>query len=177
LFLVNRRSVLTEGIDDIFWRWVIARFAAAMLVEQHSSRPDHEDATELPGVALDPLLSVSLPESADRIERQPWGQDLDPPASQPSGPIRAQLGIDEQGTVDAHFIAEPLGEETCTVADDHELGSKTPDLRKLVAQLRDLLAAEDSTEVSDEDQHHRPLFPERLEADLMAVDIFEYDGS
>jgi hypothetical protein len=148
-----------------------------MLIEQHSSRPDHEDATELPGVALDPLLSVPLPESAERIEGQPRGEDLDPPASQPSGPICAQLGIDEQGPVDVHFIAETLGEQTCTVADDHELGSKTPDLRKLFAQLRDLLAAEDSTEVSDEDQHHRPLFPERSEADLMSVDIFEDDRS
>jgi uncharacterized membrane protein len=46
------------------------------------------------------------------------------------------------------------------IADDDQLGSTPADLRKRIAQLRDLLAAEDSTKVADEGEHDRLLAPE-----------------
>jgi hypothetical protein len=46
------------------------------------------------------------------------------------------------------------------VAEDDQLGAPAADLWKRVTQLRDLLAAENSTEVADEGEHYRMLVPE-----------------
>jgi hypothetical protein len=51
-----------------------------------------------------------------------------------------------------------------TIADDDQLGAAAADLRKCVTQLRDLLAAEDSTKVADEGEDHRLVTPQIAEA-------------
>jgi len=43
--------------------------------------------------------------------------------------------------------------------------------RLMFAQLRDVLAAKDSTVMTQEDQHHRMVRPKRAEANVMAVAI------
>ncbi len=50
------------------------------------------------------------------------------------------------------------------VPDHHELGTPRVNLRQRVAQLRDLLAAKDSAEVSDECEHDRTLAPQGTES-------------
>jgi hypothetical protein len=50
------------------------------------------------------------------------------------------------------------------VADDDQLGATPADLWKRVAQLRDLLAAEDSPEVADEREHDRLFAPQVSQA-------------
>jgi hypothetical protein len=45
------------------------------------------------------------------------------------------------------------------------------------AQLRDVLAAEDSPVVTEEDQNCRPLSPERAKADAVTVRIWKRDPS
>ena len=67
------------------------------------------------------------------------------------------------------------------VADDDQLGTAAADLCKRVTQLRDLLAAEDSTKVADEGEHDRLLAPEITEANGVAVriqhaDVFQAHG-
>ena len=67
------------------------------------------------------------------------------------------------------------------ITDDDQLGTTTVDFWKRVTQLRDLLAAEDSTKVADECEHDRPLAPENAEANgvpsrIQHVDVFETLG-
>jgi len=61
------------------------------------------------------------------------------------------------------------------VADDDQLGTTAADLGKCVTQLRDLLAAEDSTKVADEGEHDRLLGPQIAEANGMAIGIQHAD--
>jgi len=62
------------------------------------------------------------------------------------------------------------------VPDDHELRAARADLVEVVAQLRDLLAAEQSAEVADEDEHDRALLPERSESHPLPPPIGELDA-
>ena len=57
------------------------------------------------------------------------------------------------------------------VPDDSERGSAAVNLGHEVTQLRDLLSAEDSPEVPDEDEDGRALAPEITEAMRMACEI------
>src|SRR6185312_2140011 len=47
----------------------------------------------------------------------------------------------------------------------------------MVAQLRNVLTAEDSTPVAQEDDHCRPVRPERAQLDLIAGRVRQRDGS
>jgi hypothetical protein len=46
----------------------------------------------------------------------------------------------------------------------------------MVAQLRDVLAAEDSSIVAQENQHRGSFFPQGPEADCLAVWVYELNG-
>ena len=60
-------------------------------------------------------------------------------------------------------------------ADGGEGGAGFLDLRLVIAQLRDMVAAEDSPIVAQEDQHRGSVFPQRTEADFLAVWIREFN--
>ena len=47
----------------------------------------------------------------------------------------------------------------------------------MTAQLRDMVAAEDSSVVTQKDQHRRSLLPQRTEAGFLAVGILESNGA
>ncbi|RUA03893.1 MAG: hypothetical protein DSY88_04460 [Candidatus Poseidoniales archaeon] len=46
----------------------------------------------------------------------------------------------------------------------------------MIAQLRDMLAAEDSSIVAQEDEHRGSFFPQGPKADCLAVWIREFNG-
>jgi hypothetical protein len=147
-----------------------------MAIDELSSRPDHEHPSELPGVSLDAGLARAGSQGTQGVARKPGGEHLDPPTAQACGPIGAKLRIHQDGPIESIILTEGLSEARGTVADDHELGSAGADLVYAVAQLRDLLTAEHSAEVSDEDEDDRAVLPERSETDALSVDIFELDG-
>lgn len=62
-------------------------------------------------------------------------------------------------------------------ADSDEVGPLLLKFHLMFAQLRDVLAAEDSTVVAKEDDHGRPLGPQRSKLDRVAVGIRQRDGS
>ena len=61
-------------------------------------------------------------------------------------------------------------------ADHDQFGSPRVDLRDLVAQLRDLLTAEQSAEVSDEDEDDRLLRPKGAEPYSLSPPVGELDA-
>jgi hypothetical protein len=75
------------------------------------------------------------------------------------------LLVDEEGKIDAGFLLK----ETCVVgiaeADGCEGGALFTEGLLVFAQLRDVLAAEDSAVVAEEDEDGGIRFPERAEAD------------
>jgi len=60
-------------------------------------------------------------------------------------------------------------------SDRGERSSRLPELALVFAQLRDLLAAEDSPVVSEEDEHGGTLLPQRAEANLHTSRFGQHD--
>ncbi len=92
------------------------------------------------------------------------------------GLVRAALFVDQQGEGDPGVLAEEAGVVGVPQADGGEGGAGLLDLRLVIAQLRDMVAAEDSPVVAQEDQHRGSIFPQRTEANFLAVWIREFNG-
>jgi len=84
--------------------------------------------------------------------------------------------VDEQGEVDFGFLLEEAGVVGITEADGGEGGAFFAEGLLVFAQLRDVLAAEDSAVMAKENQDGGIVFPERAEPDLLAESVGEDDG-
>ena len=85
-------------------------------------------------------------------------------------------GVDEEGTLQLEVVSERLRFVGLAVTDESDLDAGFPPLLDRVTQLRDLLTAEHSTKVAEEDQDRRFVGPERSERDRLAgVDLEELD--
>lgn len=105
------------------------------------------------------------------MQREPGRQQLYATAPKSRGTIRTKLRIHEDRAVEREVLPERGCKVRRAVADDDQLRSSSPNLVDAVAQLRDLLPAEQSAEMADEDQDDRPVLPERSESypDLLRV--------
>ena len=65
----------------------------------------------------------------------------------------------------------------CTVADDDDLGTDAFHVILNVAQLRELLAAEDSAEVADEEEQRRPSTQDLGQVPDLALCVLKLDSS
>jgi hypothetical protein len=93
------------------------------------------------------------------MERQARRKHLDSTAPQARGAVGAQLRIHQERAVELEVFAKG-GRKICgAVANDDEVGSPRSNLVDLVAQLRDLLTTEQSSEVADEDEDNWLLLP------------------
>jgi hypothetical protein len=86
------------------------------------------------------------------------------------------VGVDEEGKVDAGFLPEEAGVAGVAKTDGGEgrvFGAKG---WLVFAQLRDVLAAEDSAVVAEKCEDDGVRFPERAEADWVAEGVGESDA-
>jgi hypothetical protein len=83
--------------------------------------------------------------------------------------------VDEEGEVDAGFLLEEAGVGLIAQAYGGEGGAFFAEGLLVFAQLRDVLAAEDSAVVAEEDEDGGVVFPERAEADMVADGVGESD--
>ena len=90
--------------------------------------------------------------------------------------VGAALFIDQQGEGDLRLLAEEPGVVGVPKTDRGEGGASFLDLQLMIAQLRDMLAAEDSSIVAQEDEHRGSFFPQGPKADCLAVWIREFNG-
>ncbi len=173
--LRDRRHALFEGRKDLVHGRMVSRLAARVAIHDVSPGSDHENAAELPGIALNTGLSRTRAERTKGIEWKSRREYLDPTAPQARGAIRAELGIHQDRTVELEVLAERCGKVLGSVPDDDELGTPSANLVDPVAQLRDLLTTEQSAEVADEHQDDRPLLPERFQTYTRSLPIRELD--
>jgi hypothetical protein len=118
---------------------------------------------------------VAIPECTDRVERHSWGEDFDPSSSKAGGTVAPQFGIDEDRSIDAEILAKCPCELGTAVADNPQVGTEISDLLYRVTQLRDLLTAEDSTKVSNEEEDRRFLRPGLSECDCASIEVVDLD--
>ena len=90
--------------------------------------------------------------------------------------VSATLFIDQQGEGDPCLVAKEPSVVGVPKTDCGEAGTGFLDLRLMIAQLRDMPAAEDSSIVAQENEHRGSFFPQGPEADSLAVWVFELNG-
>ena len=94
---------------------------------------------------------------------------------QACSPIRNSLFIDEQRERDARFFPKEICVSEIAQPDGRQLSSCIMETGLVFAQLRDVLAAKNSSIVAKKDDHGRPAFPERAEAGFAPIGIRQYD--
>jgi len=84
--------------------------------------------------------------------------------------------VDQQGEVDAGFLAKEFGVAHVAQSDRGQACALPAEFFFMRAQLRDVLAAEDSTVVTEENQGSRPVGPQGPETDRVAVNVGKRDA-
>lgn len=79
--------------------------------------------------------------------------------------------VDQQREGDAGLLAEMAGIVGAAQSDRDYIGTFFPEPGFVVAQLRDVLAAEDSTPVAQKDHRRWPVRPQGTQADGAAVGV------
>ena len=79
--------------------------------------------------------------------------------------IGLPLGIHQKGERDSRLLAKDLGVACVAQADGGQPSASIAECRFMVAQLRDMLAAEDSSVVAKEGDHCGLVGPKRAESD------------
>lgn len=85
--------------------------------------------------------------------------------------IRHTFVIDQKRELDAGFLAEELGIAGIAQADHGQLRAFFLELSFKLAQLRDMLAAEDSTVVTKKDQDGRTVLPQGTKTRGVAIGV------
>ena len=91
------------------------------------------------------------------------------------GAVRGAIGIDEQRKSNAGLLAEGASIVHIAEADGGQRGSGLLELLLVLAQLRDMLTAENSAVVPQKDDDGRILFPQRSQANLAAAAFRQHD--
>ncbi len=90
--------------------------------------------------------------------------------------ISHALVVNEQRERDVAFVAEQAGVIDIAQADGRQPGATLLKLRKVLAQLRDVFAAEDSTIVPEKDDHRGRISPQGTEMNGFAINVRQRDG-
>ena len=124
------------------------------------ARPNDEHTPLLPGVAHCRALALPFAKGAEPAEDDAGAERAAQAALETGGRVGVQLGIDVERRFHVLGVTEVDRMLRLAVADDDQFGAAAADVWKCVTQLRDLLAAEDSTKVADEGEDHRLVTPE-----------------
>lgn len=136
-------------------------------------RAEHDDAAQLPGITLQPLLAEALPPRPERVAPHTRRDQQQARAAHAGGGERAALGVDQQ-----RVLADVLRDELPRVVD-----RAVPDEREATAvllqdgfevpQLRHPLPREQSTEVPQEHHHQRAVAQQSAQRRRAAVTVLQ----
>jgi hypothetical protein len=83
--------------------------------------------------------------------------------------------IDQQREGDAGLLAEQTGVVPVAKSDGRNAGAGSLELVLVFAQLRDMLAAEDSTVMTKKRHHRRPFLPQRAQSNVVSIHVRKDD--
>ena len=169
-----------EGAHHVGKRCVIAEVLVEVFVEHGVAGTHHEGGTQLQRTRASFVLFVSgftcpvarLQHARADHPREGLGAALQ----------RCHLGsitvfVDEHCEGHLLVIDERLGVHHVAGSNGDHIGSGGRDLGVVVTQLRGMLSAEHSTEMTEEDEHDGLVGPVVTEAVLLTVDAIELDIS
>jgi hypothetical protein len=174
LLRVSVVGVLCDGFQHIRGRGVVAKSFAHVDEKIFVPGRKYKAAAELQWIFSQTMLLVSCGLCPFAGRQIVFTQQVkEGGLAQPNSFVGLAFVIDEKRELDAGFLAEEFGiagiaQSNCgkTRASFFELGFK-------FAQLRDVLAAKDSTVVPKKDHYGRPRLPQRSETSRLAVDVRE----
>jgi hypothetical protein len=156
---------------------VVAKRLTHMDEEVLISRREDKAAAELQRVFAQTVLFVagSLCAAA-RLHVVTAQQVKQGSVAQTHGFVGLALFVDQERELDAGLLAEEAGVACIAQADYGQLSALLFEFFFEFAQLRDVLAAENSTVMAKEDQHCRRIFPERAQARCLAFGVGKSDA-
>ena len=162
--------------EQIFDGRIIPKRAADVHIPVHIARPEDETAPQLKRILPQFMLPVApgaravaggLVIAAQQVQKIR--------VAQPGGAVRQPFLVDQQRERNARILAEQARVVRVAQSDGRQVGVPFAESLLVCAQLRDVLAAEDSTIVPQEDHHRRLPLPKRAQADLAAIRIGQHN--
>jgi hypothetical protein len=136
------------------------------------SRRKDEAGAELERILPEPVLPVAGGPRADPRRGVVAAKEVEQVRRvQSRGFVRRPPGIDQQWERDAGLVAKQSGIVHVPEPDRGQSGAGLFELVVVLAQLRDMLAAEDSAVVSQKDNHGGTFLPQRAETDFTAAGL------
>jgi hypothetical protein len=151
---------LSQGTEERGWRCAVAEGLAHVGVEVDVAGTENETPTELKRVRAQLMLPVTgclrarpgfcvvTSKQMQKVRRFQAGSAIGEP-----------LFVDQQRKRDSSLFAKQAGVAHIAKTDRREIGALGSELLLMVAQLRNMLAAEDSSVMAKEDDHGRAAFP------------------
>jgi hypothetical protein len=148
-----------------------------MCIQVAIARSEDETASQLQGVLSQLVLAMATGASAfagcsviapKKVEQRG--------AASPSNAIHFAFLIDKQRKRDAGLFPEELGVVPIAQSNGRDADSSAPEFCLVFAQLRDVLAAEDSAIVPQKSHHCWRLCPDRSKHDLIVIGIWQPDA-
>jgi hypothetical protein len=137
---------------------------------------DNEASPELKWILAQLVLPVSGGSGPFTRQRIIATQKVKERALQQAhGAIRLPLGIDQKRERDAGLLAKRMRVVSVAQADGGKLRAFVVKGLCVAAQLRDVLAAEDSSVVAKEDDHGGVIGPERAQPDRASCRVWQDD--
>lgn len=140
---------------------------------------EHEASSQLKGILAElvHVLAMAVPPGPPAGGHVIRTKDMEQVANPQSGnAISNAFFIDEQRKRDAGLLPEEVAIVPVTQPDGGNAGSFMVKFRLVLAQLRDVLAAEDSAIVPQKDHNRRHFGPDRSQPDLIAFRIGQTDA-
>jgi hypothetical protein len=143
-----------------------------MSIKIHASRAEHKAATELERIRTSTVLPVTAtPSSFPGLSIFAPEKMKHVGGSKADGTIGLPVFVDQQRKCDGGVLAKDARVIAVTQTYRCQVGSVPVKFRLIFAQLRDVLAAENSSVVTKKDNHRRPLLPQRAQTDLVAIRV------
>ncbi len=150
---------------------MVARLSAYLLIREFPGRSNHEDPTQLPRIPLQLVLSEPFPQGPYPVPKHAKVDRIPNASLQARSLVSTHLRINQQRKGKVLFAPKIRCVFGFSVAHDNEFGAQVRYLPFHVAQLRDLLAAEQSAEVPYENRNNGFLRPITAKCDGAAFRI------
>ena len=165
-------SALTEGGEEHGRSCVVAEGFAEVGEAIDTSRREDEAAAKLKGIRSKFVLLMTGRTSALAAFEIIAASEVQQIGGRQVGDgVCLALFVDQEGKIDARLFAENAGVMAIAKADGGERSAFVQKGLLLFAQLRDVLAAKNSSIVPQKNNHRRPALPQRTQPNFFPISV------
>ena len=172
----NERLLRRNGAEEIGRRRVVSESVAEVRVQIDVAGTEDKASAQLKGVAAQAMLAMPCragPSARDRVFPPQEMKERCPAKARRT--VGLPFVVNQERKGDSTFSAEGLRVVQVSEPDGGQARAFLLESPFMIAQLRDVLAAEDSTVVAKEHNHRGPAGPKRAQLDWISVDVGQAD--